>query len=805
MPERERIRDEGHDRLLRSYRETAGRADELIFPDGSLRPVWSGLIDHLARLAPREVEMRFARGDRYLRDAGVFYRKYDTTGPAERDWPLAHVPVMVDQDEWTRITGALQQRADLLEQVVADLYGPNRLVAEGHLPASLVAQNPGWLRPLVGVTPPGGHFLHVIAFEIGRGPDGKWWVLGDRTEAPSGAGFALENRTATARIFPEFFGGHDIQRLAGFFRAFQQTLEPAPDGRAPPGRIAILTPGPMNDGYFEHTFIARHLGLLLTEGEDLVVRGGRVLVRTVDGLQPVSVLWRRMDATSCDPIELDPQSQLGTPGLIDALRQGGVRMVNAPGTGILETRAFLSFLPRISRALTGAALEMPNIATWWCGQRRERDHVLAHQDRMMIGPAFSTRLPFDASDGTALGGGTDRDGLISKLTAEGRDLVGQEAVTLSTTPVWADGRLVARPLALRVFLARTPDGWQAMPGGYARIGSDAETAAIAMQQGGKVADVWVVGRTARDGAATVPRPALPRTHRQDTEALPSRSADNLFWLGRYVERAEAAMRLFRAYHDRRSSGLPPDMPLMRELQRKLVPTAPGSTLVPDAAQMALAFDMPLEAGLTCAGRVRDRFSVDGMVALQDLVKTARTMRAETIAPEDIPRKVSVLLRKITGFSGLVHENMYRSTGWRFLSLGLSLERAAQTAALVADLARDDAPDGALDLLLELGDSAMAHRTRYAGAATPVSVADLMALDDANPRAILYHLNRAKVQIDQLPRATEQGRIGPVARLVLQLHTRLQVETPETLTPAKMDAMRTGLWRLSDFMSDSYLR
>ncbi|MGS4946725.1 circularly permuted type 2 ATP-grasp protein [Meridianimarinicoccus sp. RP-17] len=804
MPERERMRDEGHDRLLRGYRATAGKADELVFPDGSLRPVWRGLIDHLARLTPPEVEMRFARGDRYLRDAGVFYRKYDTTGPAERDWPLAHVPVMIDRDEWAGIASALRQRADLLERVVADLYGPNRLVADGHLPASLVAQNAGWLRPLVGVTPPDGHFLHVIAFEIGRGPDGKWWVLGDRTEAPSGAGFALENRTATARIFPEFFGGPRIERLAGFFRAFQQALETAPDGHDTPGRIAILTPGPMNDGYFEHTFIARHLGLLLTEGEDLVVRGGRVLVRTVDGLQPVSVLWRRLDATSCDPIELDHRSQLGTPGLIDALRQGGVRMVNAPGTGILETRAFLSFLPRICRALTGGPLDMPNIATWWCGQKREREHVLAQRARMMIGPAFSTRLPFDAADGTALAGGTDREGLERRLAMQGRDLVGQEAVTLSTTPVWADGQLVARPLALRVFMARTPDGWQAMPGGYARIGSDADTAAIAMQQGGKVADVWIVGDSDRPSTPVAARPAT-RTHRQEPDALPSRSADNLFWLGRYVERAETAMRLFRAYHDRRGSGLPPDMPLMAELQRLLVPAPPGPAPVPDPARMARAFDMPLEAALTCAGRVRDRFSVDGMVALQDLVKAARKMREETIPMEDIPRKVSVLLRKITGFSGLVHENMYRSTGWRFLSLGLSLERAAQTAALLADLARDDAPDGALDLMLELGDSAMAHRTRYAGAATPVSVADLMALDGSNPRAILYHLDRAKVQIDHLPRATEQGRLGPVARLALQLHTRLRVETGETLTPAKLDGMRSGLWRLSDLMSDIYLR
>ena len=847
---------------------SVGQSDELLLPDGTLRPVWRGLMAHLAQLTRPEIEMRFVRGDRHLRDAGVFYRKYETSGPAERAWPLSHIPVLIADTEWQRITDGLVQRADLLERVVADIYGDNRLVADGALPAPLIAQNPAWLRPLVGVTPAGGHFLNFVAFEIGRGPDGKWWVLGDRTEAPSGAGFALENRTATTRIFPNFYARSDVRRLSGFFRAFQQALEPQPDAQGRRPRMAILTPGPMNDAYFEHTYIARHLGLLLAEGEDLTVRDGQVMVRTVDGLHPVSVLWRRLDAATCDPIELSPDSRLGTPGLVEAVRHGGLRMVNALGSGILETRALLSFLPEISRRLTGAPLALPNIATWWCGQKAERDHVLAARARMMIGPAYSTRLPFDAADGTAIGTGQDADSLRARLAQDGQGLVGQEAVTLSTTPVWSGGGLVARPMVLRVFLARTRDGWQAMPGGYARVGSKSDVAAIAMQRGGSVADVWVVGDKtgdaappacnsarstgqsqaqdsgARTGGAAPPdaldteiarsfdavphgvpaRPtppgdpttaararlvsqvAAPRpttARRQDAEALPSRSADNLFWLGRYVERAEGNMRLFRAYHDRLGSGLSRDRPLMRTVQGLIDPHTKTEPL--SAAQLALSFDRPLDDALTCAGRVRDRFSVDGMMALNDLVTAARAMAATPIPPDDIPRKVSVLLRKLTGFSGLVHENMYRSTGWRFLSLGLSLERAAQMATLMAHLGDDTAPDGALDLVLELGDSAMAHRARFTGAATAASVSDLIALDDVNPRAILYHLSRAKAHVDHLPGSSEHGRLAPVARLALRLHTRLAIETPDTLTPAKLLSLRKGLWRLSDIISGTYLQ
>ncbi|MCA8882733.1 MAG: alpha-E domain-containing protein, partial [Rhodobacteraceae bacterium] len=273
----------------------------------------------------------------------------------------------------------------------------------------------------------------------------------------------------------------------------------------------------------------------------------------------------------------------------------------------------------------------------------------------------------------------------------------------------------------------------------------------------------------------------------------------LFWLGRYVERAEGNMRLFRAYHARVAEGLSRNHPLLVAMHDLMAPGAGGRSAV-----MALSFESPLASALNCASRVRDLMSVDGAMTLQDLGDTSRRYASANIPEEEIAQKVSVLLRKITGFAGLVHENMYRSTGWRFLSLGMSLERAASMAAILAALAREGAPEGARDLALELGDSAMAHRGRYSGVASPTSVADLLALDNDNPRSILYHLSRAKTQISQLPGASDHGRLAPAQRLALKLHTRLAVETPETLTPAKLLGMREGIWRLSDLLLSTYL-
>lgn len=787
-------------RLLASYRPPMGVSDELIDAEGRIRPVWRQFISHLAAMPAEEMKHRFSRGDQYLRDAGVYFRQYGTNGASERAWPLAHIPVLLEEEEANRIARGLIQRANLLEQVLADLYGPNRLVAEGYLPASLVASSREWLRALVGVPPRGGHYLHFIAFEIGRGPDGTWWVLGDRTQAPSGAGFALENRVATSRIYSDLYAEAHVHRLAGFFRTFRTALEGLNED--PDSRIAILTPGPLNDTYFEHAYIARYLGFMLLEGEDLTVEDGRVMVRTVAGLRPVSVLWRRLDAAFADPLELDATSRLGTPGLVGALRAGSVTLVNALGSGVLETRAFLAFLPRIAEALTGEPLILPNIATWWCGQRAERDHVRAHKDRMMIGSALSTRLPFESDDSTVLGNrfrDRARANFDAWLDTDGAQLVGQEAVMLSTTPAINNGVLVPRPMSLRVFLARTPRGWQVMPGGFARIGNTPDPSAIAMQRGGTAADVWVVSPRPVDTASMLPTSGAPYA-RVRPGVLPSRAGDNLYWLGRYVERAEGAMRLLRAYHIRLAETADPRAPLIAYTADYL-----------DMLGIDVADGVPsaligmLDSSIISAGNVRDRFSIDGWMALNDLAKTARRMSERVTPGDDCARAMSVLLRKITGFSGLVHENMYRFTGWRFLSIGRSLERAIAMAGALSWFADPEAPEGSLDLAIEVGDSVMSHRRRYAVTTTRETVLDLLGLDTLNPRSVLYHLTEVRDHVAFLPNSVVNGQMSALSRAVLQAHTNLAVLTPDTIETDTLRDLIPGIETLSNLIGDTYLR
>lgn len=781
---------------LSAYVPLQGIPDELLDANGEIRPAWRNFIDYFVRMGPDEVNARFAQGDQYLSDSGVYFRHVDGGQSRERPWPLSHVPVLISGSEWAGIEAGLAQRADVLEMVLQDVYGPNRLVAEGWLPPMLLARNPEWKRPMLGVTPRSGKFLHFVSFELGRSPNGQWWVLNDRTQAPSGAGFALENRVATSRIYPDFFHSANINRLAGFFRSFRDQMFSlrGPDATTP----SILSPGSHADTYFEHAYTARYLGLSLLEGEDIVVERGRPMVRTISGLKPVDVLWRRIDSSYADPLELDETSRIGTPGLVGAMRQQGVTMMNAIGSGVLEVRALMAFLPRICEVLTGGPLLLPNIATWWCGHAQERAHVRGNMDAMMISPALSTRLPFDPQDTSAIGGKLRTESyqsLQSLIETDAEYLVGQEAVTLSTSPAFVDGALRPRPMTLRVFLARHGDQWVVMPGGYARIGRANDVTALSMHAGGSCADVWVMSD----------EPTLPDTmlgiqtgHEavDDERDLPSRAAESLFWLGRYIDRAEFLSRLTRVYGIRQTEHGASDMPLIEYLAGYLRYLGIEPNDNPPAAISAA-----IHGAARNARRLRDRLSPDGLIAIADLERLVD-------APQDgrqLSAHMGEILRQTIGFSGLVRENMYRSAGWRFLSAGRALERAMSTCSLVARLADPTAPPGAVEAALDCTDSKLAHHRRFGFDMSCATVTALLCLDRRNPRSLLHQLEQLKAHLEALPNIQmEDGTLSPLMRAFMTVHTQVAVQTPQSLGPDALLSIRGELGELSDVLSSVYL-
>ena len=785
--------------LMADYAPLHGAPDELVSPDGKIFPVWWEFVNALAGLSHNELDKRMARGDQYLRDSGVFFRHTAPGDEAERQWPLSPMPVLIDETEWDTLCEGLSERCDLLETILADLYGDGTLVRDGHIPAPLIAESEEWIRPMVGVTPPSDHYLHFLAFEVGRAPNGQWWVLNDRTQAPSGAGFALENRVATSRIFSEIYSHLNVHRLAGFFSAFQYSLSQLlidDDSQA-----ALLSPGTMSATYYEHAYIARYLGLLLVEGEDILVERGRPMVRTVGGLKPISVLWRRLDTLYSDPLELAESSQIGVPGLIGAIRQNKVNVINAIGSGILETRAMLAFIPRLSRVLAGGPLKIPNVATWWCGQPKERETVIEGLERMSLAPALSTRLPFDPDDLVQLGKDVttrDPDAMKAILEHSPETIVGQELVTLSTTPAIQDGRLTPRPFSLRVFMGRTPDGWKAMPGGYARIGISDDVTAVGMHRGGSVADVWVTSKKPVDDVTMV-NPTKNKRPRPNPTDLPIRAADNFFWLGRYLERAEGTVRLARAYQLRKTDAGDVDTPLLAFMTDylKWLGLAPNLEFRDDIAQT-------ISSAAACARRLRDRLSPDGMSAVSELERMTQFDTSNGVSMPASAARKSAILHQLASFTGLVHENMYHSLAWRFLVIGRALERAASSAALLSRFTRKASPSGALDVVLECSDSVNSHRQLNGFILTAQTIYELIVFDTNNPRSIGAQLLELERHLRALSILTpERGENTPLHAL-MNLQADFGSQSPSTLTTKDLLGIRSRVWELSDAMQTFYM-
>ena len=491
-----------------------------------------------------EFTSRWEGARRSIRENGVTYNVYGDPQGVDRPWELDMVPLLISPAEWAGLETALIQRTRLLNLILADLYGPQTLLGSGLLPPSLVLSNPAFLRACHGIPVPHGMYLHLHAVDLVRSPDGQWWVLADRTQAPSGAGYALENRIVLLRSLPEAFRDCQVHRLASFFGAQRDTLRAmAPQPRDQP-RVVLLTPGPYNETYFEHAYLARYLGFTLVEGGDLTVRDRRVFIKTLEGLQPVDVIFRRLDDSFCDPLELRSDSSLGVAGLVEAARAGNVTIANALGSGVIETAAIMPFLPGLCRHLLGEELKLPSFATWWGGQPRELEYVIEHLDQLVVKRAF----PTDAREpvfGAELSDG-ERSLLAAELRARPDHFVGQEHVALSAAPVWHQDRMEPRRVVLRTYVAAAGDSYAVMPGGLTRVSSTHDGPIVSMQRGGGSKDTWVLS----DGPVSsmtllAPAGSAVRPERAGSD-LPSRVAENLFWLGRHAERAEHAIRLLRS-------------------------------------------------------------------------------------------------------------------------------------------------------------------------------------------------------------------------------------------------------------------
>lgn len=758
--------------LLSIYARRTGRYDEMLAPGGQLRSHWRPLFETLDASTPEQMRARQAFVAERIRENGITYNVYADPQGRDRPWTLDPLPLILSAAEWGHIERAVAQRAELLDHVLADLYGPQHLIRSGALPPALVYGHNGFLWPCVGMVPPSGHFLHVYAADLARSPDGRWWVIADRTQGPSGAGYALENRLIVARLFPELFRDQRVLHLADFFRHLQDSLArwaPVEADEAP--FTVLLTPGPYNETYFEQSYLARYLGFPMVEGQDLTVRGDAVYLKTLAGLKRVHAILRRLDDDFADPLELRGDSSLGVPGLVEAARAGRVLVANALGSGVLESAGLLAFLPKLAERVLGEALAMPAVATWWCGEAPALEYVIGHMEDLVIKPAYpSQRL--EPVFGSKLSD-AEQAHWAERLRQRPHAYVGQELVRLSQAPVLSgqgspslDRRLLARAIGVRVYAVATPEGWRVMPGGLTRVAGHGDVDILSMQRGGSSKDTWVLSDTPVSQFSLLKGELGARDIVRGGPQIASRTAENLFWLGRYAERVENSARMLRLACDRlaeegeRAQGRPTGLgEAAAEGEGRLAAAlryCAVSGLLPEAGRAApqrlLAGvhdeDLPgslaatLRRTLWAATQVRDRLSLDhwhSLNRLHDILRRPRNQGGPSHTDvASLPSTLDRILLGCISLSGFAMDDMVRDTGWRFLILGRRLERLQSRALVVANYLADGrgTPAG-IDDLLQIADGAEIYRQRYLRTPDVLPALDLIVFDPDNPHSVCF--------------------------------------------------------------------
>jgi uncharacterized circularly permuted ATP-grasp superfamily protein/uncharacterized alpha-E superfamily protein len=735
------------------------RYDELIDAQGAMRTHWRPLIDRLrADDSPDAVRRSRELTRRLIVENGVTYNVYADPQGADRPWALDPLPFVLPAAEWQAIEAGVAQRARLLNALLADIYGQQRLLAEGHIPTELPFGHPNYLWPCVGLKPPGGVWLHVYAADLARAPDGRWWLLADRTQAPSGAGYALENREILEQVHPEAIADMGVRRVRGFFGSLRELLlsshrDWAAGDEAP--LAVLLTPGPYNETYFEHAYLARQLGMPLVEGHDLTVRADTVYLKTLGGLRRVHAIMRRLDDDYCDPVELRGDSALGVPGLLGALRAGRVMVANALGTGVLESAAWLGFLPPIAERLIGERLLLPEVATWWLGEKPALEYVLANLDRLVIKPAFPNQR-FEPMFGREFEGRA-RDILVERLRNRPYAYVAQEHVQLSHAPVWkttatnpaGKAELDSRSITLRVYAVNTPEGMRVMPGGLARVAHDSVADVVSTQRGGGAKDVWALS----SGAHDEPDPASQSGRWADYQRQdysPSRLVENLYWLGRYAVRAENTARLLMRTLAARS-----DSRVWQHAQqvcRVLGVVAPEQD-VAEALRSREPQGMHADVRhlAWCASQVRNRLSARywrGVVGLQRQMQEALASRG---SDREVYERALLSLAALTGFS---EEDMMQDEGWRLMRLGRRIERLQFVAnILVCQLDSAHAVRAeTVEWLLDVCDSMPIYRARCVGAPRLSQMLNLLLYDDGHPMALVFLRRVIDRDLDELARS-----------------------------------------------------
>ena len=820
------------------YSPPSGGYDEVFDDDRTLRPHWRQFLQD-ARLSSSAVPTLAEQTRRLLRENGVSYNLHGAPEGPGRPWELDLFPLLIPAEEWKQLSAGLKQRVELLELILRDLYGAQRLIREGDIPAELVYGQPGFLIPCQGLVSNDSPNLSLYAAQLARDVDGNWIVLADRTQGPAGAGYALENRLVASRVLPDAFQRLRVERLAPFFMGFKRSLESRTRTHHENPRVVLLSPGQRSPTAFEDAYLSRYLGFVLVEGEDLTVRGASVYLKTLGGLLPVDVIVRRLGDNDCDPLELNPTSFLGVSGLVQSIRSRNTLVANSLGSSVLESPSLLAYLDSICRKHFGEELKIASAKVWWLGDASARAEAISEFDNLLIKPARPHRgeaaIMVDELSSRA------KQELMTAIKARPFDYVAKRRVPRSTAPVW-DG-LQWRPwhVVLRAFAGITPKGCEVMPGGLARVSPKSSELGDSISSGLGSKDVWVLSDAPVEPVSMLPAPAPPLELRRGANDVPSRVVDHLFWLGRYLERAESLVRhlrtcvvrmttdseptrrgvlaeLFLAMRETSSVVAPESLPTPPEpmsferLMHDVHAAIWGKGEVPTLAQT-------LDFIRRTATVVRDRLSIDAwrIVTHCELPPWPSSNPLGFASLNESLGQLNRILTLLTALAGLAMESMTRGVGWRFLDAGRRIERGLTIARLLGNTVAVPHRDSlfTIEAVLEIADSSMTYRNRYLTSLQLPPLLDLLLIDEANPRSLCYQIWTLAEHVRKLPDPASAADRTALKERVLGIQGMIRLADVESMCEPDSQGARPHLeiflnhstrhieW-IADLLSHAYL-
>jgi len=796
---------------LSQRRTNRSFSDEMLDSNGEIWRHWKKLLDSYEHMGMDAMLVKEREVQRQLRENGVTYNVYGDPNGLNRAWGLDPLPMVFSGEDWQMVEEGLLQRTNLLNLILSDIYGSRTLLRSNHLPLGVIYNHGGFLRQADKIALPGRQQLIHYAADMARGPNGKMWILNDRMDAPSGTGYALENRAAMTRVFPELIRDNRVARISTFYQHLRASLLAlSPTNKENP-RIVILSPGYGNETYFEHAYLSSFMGFTLAFGQDLTVRDGYVWLRTLRGLEKVDVILRRVDDVYCDPLEFKGESQLGVVGLMEAVRQRKVSVVNPLGCRILENPGLMAFLPSLCREILGEELLLPSVATWWCGQEMERKYVLDNIETLIIKNIYR-----DHNNHSIYGGELTRNQvnqLRKKILESPHLYVGQESVNFSTTPSLVGGKIEAKTALLRAFVTANveEETYTVMPGGLARSSTSRGFFKVSNQSGGLSKDAWVIGSKYNQSEY---RPGKIEVLQSVDNVLPSRAGENFYWLGRYMERVVYTVRMLRLvlgkFEEEDMDPLGEEeghMKLLLKSLTYLTATYPGfvGSDKDDAADvlknpekelisLALDADRPgtlansLNKMLVNSYAVRDRLSFDTWRILDAIKKDWEDLQSEEPHLTAIHNALDQLIVKIMAFNGLSIVNMTQEASWRLLNIGRYVESAYCATSILRSIlvpvSKKETEKLLMELVLRANESLITYRYRYRSDLQLKGVLELLLDFEQSPRSVKYFLKQLETMVTALPKGETQTLLPAIRKKIFEATAIIQLSEFADLTKAE---------------------